>query len=347
MPVLDSRWSLRGPLSTQTPRTFCRRTAHHATCAARQTTREVDGHRDPWCRLARRAPCRRTAHPATCAARTEHERRRRPPRRVVPSSTPRTLSTHPAPCNVRGTSDHARRRRPPRRVVPSSTPVTREVADGWRPRVLAAVVPSLDPVLRVVDRALLPDKAIRRGALRVHRRVIVPTREESQHARRYAGHFAGMRDVARFRAYLVALSRELAGGSDRAGEPAGAGGADLGTARPTDTRRVGASGARLALADGFDPQTFWAEVRLYGATVVTYTRDMLAPLVDAEPGGDERNHPIRLFVGSAIPAQVWDGLVERFGPVGAACSPAMMPGWRPVTCSGWTRTGTCGSTRRT
>ena len=44
----------------------------------------------------------------------------------------------------------------------------------------------------------------------MHRRVIVPTREESEHARRYAGHFAGMRDVAaRFRGYLVALSREL------------------------------------------------------------------------------------------------------------------------------------------
>ena len=82
------------------------------------------------------------------------------------------------------------------------------------------------------------------------------------------------------------------------------------------TASAAASGARLALADGFDPQTFWAEVRRYGATVVTYTRDMLAPLVDAEPGVDERNHPIRLFVGSAMPAQVWEGLVERFGPVG-------------------------------
>ena len=80
---------------------------------------------------------------------------------------------------------------------------------GWRLRVLAAVVPSLDPVLRVVDRTPVPDGVIRRGALRVHRRVIVPTREESEHARRYAGHFAGMRDVARFRGYLVALSREL------------------------------------------------------------------------------------------------------------------------------------------
>ncbi|HEY5856320.1 MAG TPA: AMP-binding protein [Aldersonia sp.] len=75
-----------------------------------------------------------------------------------------------------------------------------------------------------------------------------------------------------------------------------------------------ASGARLAMATGFDPATFWAEVRRYGVTVVPYTWAMLHPLVTAPTHPAERDHPIRLFVGSGPPAGLWRRVEQRFGP---------------------------------
>ena len=80
------------------------------------------------------------------------------------------------------------------------------------------------------------------------------------------------------------------------------------------TAAATASGCRLALAREFDPDTFWSEVRRYRATVVTYTRDMLAPLVDA-PEQKRNSHPIRLFVGSAMSTDLWRRLNARFGDV--------------------------------
>ncbi|TMQ17404.1 MAG: alpha/beta fold hydrolase [Deltaproteobacteria bacterium] len=76
------------------------------------------------------------------------------------------------------------------------------------------------------------------------------------------------------------------------------------------------SGARLALASRFTPETFWDEVRRYGATVVYYAGEMCRRLVDAPPVLGEANHPVRLFAGSGLRAGVWRRLVDRFGPVG-------------------------------
>ena len=75
-----------------------------------------------------------------------------------------------------------------------------------------------------------------------------------------------------------------------------------------------ASGSRLALAREFDPETFWSEVRRYRATVVTYTRDMLEPLLDG-PRRSPDNHPIRMFVGSAMSEDLWRRVSERFSGV--------------------------------
>ncbi len=75
-----------------------------------------------------------------------------------------------------------------------------------------------------------------------------------------------------------------------------------------------AGGARLALAPRFDPATFWEEVRRYGVTVVTYTWAMAGELVAAPPDPAERHHPIRLFVGSGMPAGLWRRVRERFAP---------------------------------
>ena len=75
-----------------------------------------------------------------------------------------------------------------------------------------------------------------------------------------------------------------------------------------------ASGARLAMATRFDPDTFWGEVRRYGVTVVPYTWTMLHALVAAPEQPEERNHPIRLFIGSGMPAGLWHRVEQRFAP---------------------------------
>jgi putative long chain acyl-CoA synthase len=77
-----------------------------------------------------------------------------------------------------------------------------------------------------------------------------------------------------------------------------------------------AGGARLALTRSFDPTTFWEEVRRYGVTIVSYTWTLLRDLIEAEPGASERHHPVRLFVGSGMPAWLWNRAVDRFAPAG-------------------------------
>jgi putative long chain acyl-CoA synthase len=87
-----------------------------------------------------------------------------------------------------------------------------------------------------------------------------------------------------------------------------------GTLVATGSALVG--GARLALASRFEPQTFWEEVRRYGASVVYYAGEMCRRLLDAPPVINESNNPVRLFAGSGLRADAWRRLVERFGPVG-------------------------------
>ena len=77
-----------------------------------------------------------------------------------------------------------------------------------------------------------------------------------------------------------------------------------------------AGGARLALATSFDPTTFWSEVRRYGVTIVSYTWTLCRDLVEAPPNPAERHHPVRLFVGSGMPAGLWRRVVDRFAPAG-------------------------------
>jgi putative long chain acyl-CoA synthase len=76
------------------------------------------------------------------------------------------------------------------------------------------------------------------------------------------------------------------------------------------------SGARLALASTFSPETFWDEVRRYGVSVVYYAGEMCRRLVDAPPVLGDNNNPVRLFAGSGMRRDVWRRLVDRFGPVG-------------------------------
>jgi putative long chain acyl-CoA synthase len=75
-----------------------------------------------------------------------------------------------------------------------------------------------------------------------------------------------------------------------------------------------AGGARLALAEGFDPETFWDEVRRYGVTVASYTWTMLRELVERAFDRGERHHPVRLFIGAGMPRGLWRRVEERFAP---------------------------------
>ena len=75
-----------------------------------------------------------------------------------------------------------------------------------------------------------------------------------------------------------------------------------------------ASGARLALGRQFAPETFWDEVRRYGATVVTYTWTMVRDLVESPPEPGERHHSLRLFMGAGMPRGLWRRTTKRFSP---------------------------------
>ncbi|WP_375487253.1 AMP-binding protein [uncultured Jatrophihabitans sp.] len=73
-----------------------------------------------------------------------------------------------------------------------------------------------------------------------------------------------------------------------------------------------ASGARFALATDDDPDTFWQEVRRYGATHVSYTWTSLHDVVNAPPNPAEQHHPIRMFIGSGMPRNLWHRVTDRF-----------------------------------
>ena len=75
-------------------------------------------------------------------------------------------------------------------------------------------------------------------------------------------------------------------------------------------------GSRLALATHFDPDNFWDDVRRYGATVVFYAGEMLRELLRAQPSATDNTNPIRLFAGSGLRSDVWQRIVDRFGPLG-------------------------------
>jgi putative long chain acyl-CoA synthase len=73
-----------------------------------------------------------------------------------------------------------------------------------------------------------------------------------------------------------------------------------------------AGGARFAMSEADDPDTFWDEVRRYGATHVSYTWTSLRSITFAPPNPAERHHPIRMFMGSGMPRNLWRRVADRF-----------------------------------
>ncbi|AUH68879.1 MULTISPECIES: AMP-binding protein [Gordonia] len=68
--------------------------------------------------------------------------------------------------------------------------------------------------------------------------------------------------------------------------------------------------SRIALSTGIDPERFTREVRRYGVTVVSYTWNMLADIVDAPEFDPGQLGSVRLFMGSGLSAGVWTRLRE-------------------------------------
>ncbi|MET8779695.1 acyl-CoA synthetase [Nocardia sp. NPDC004654] len=75
-----------------------------------------------------------------------------------------------------------------------------------------------------------------------------------------------------------------------------------------------AGGSRIALARSLDPEQFAEEVHRYGVTVVTYTWTMLRDILDAGVFPAGHRHPIRLFIGSGMPAGLWRRTTDQFEP---------------------------------
>ena len=74
------------------------------------------------------------------------------------------------------------------------------------------------------------------------------------------------------------------------------------------------AGARIALSRGPRPDRFMQEIRQYGVTVVSYTWAMLRDVIDDPAFSPTGSHPVRLFIGSGMPAGLWRRVVEVFGP---------------------------------
>ncbi|MDN4519027.1 acyl-CoA synthetase [Mycolicibacterium austroafricanum] len=73
-------------------------------------------------------------------------------------------------------------------------------------------------------------------------------------------------------------------------------------------------GARVALSRELRPDRFVQEIRQYGVTVVSYTWAMLREVIDDPAFSLNGSHPIRLFIGSGMPAGLWKRVVEVFEP---------------------------------
>ncbi len=73
-------------------------------------------------------------------------------------------------------------------------------------------------------------------------------------------------------------------------------------------------GARIALSRELRPDRFVQEIRQYGVTVVSYTWAMLREVIDDPAFSLNGSHPIRLFIGSGMPAGLWKRVVDVFEP---------------------------------
>lgn len=70
--------------------------------------------------------------------------------------------------------------------------------------------------------------------------------------------------------------------------------------------------SRIALSDRIDAANFTTEVHRYGVTVVSYSWTMLREIVRDDQLQISQYNPIRLFMGSGMPAGLWTEVLETF-----------------------------------
>jgi crotonobetaine/carnitine-CoA ligase len=69
----------------------------------------------------------------------------------------------------------------------------------------------------------------------------------------------------------------------------------------------------LVLVERFSVSRFWADVRQHRVTHLHYLGGVLALLLKAEPGAEDRNHRVRVAWGGGCPVSVWAAFQDRFG----------------------------------
>ncbi|NXB07741.1 S27A3 protein, partial [Cnemophilus loriae] len=75
------------------------------------------------------------------------------------------------------------------------------------------------------------------------------------------------------------------------------------------------AGATCVLKEKFSASQFWDDCRAEGITVFQYIGELCRYLVNQPQRPGERQHGLRLAVGSGLRPDVWQSFQQRFGPV--------------------------------
>ncbi|NXL68010.1 S27A3 protein, partial [Chordeiles acutipennis] len=75
------------------------------------------------------------------------------------------------------------------------------------------------------------------------------------------------------------------------------------------------TGATCVLKEKFSASQFWDDCRAEGVTVFQYIGELCRYLVNQPQRPGEREHGLRLAVGSGLRPDVWRSFLQRFGPI--------------------------------
>ncbi|XP_042296981.1 solute carrier family 27 member 3 [Sceloporus undulatus] len=101
-------------------------------------------------------------------------------------------------------------------------------------------------------------------------------------------------------------------------------------------------GATCVLKKKFSASQFWPDCRHYGVTVFQYLGELCRYLVNQPPSPGDRDHSLRMAVGSGLRPDVWREFLRRFGDVRIVETYGMTEG----SVSFFNYTGTVGAVGR-
>ncbi|XP_060613969.2 long-chain fatty acid transport protein 3 [Anolis sagrei] len=101
-------------------------------------------------------------------------------------------------------------------------------------------------------------------------------------------------------------------------------------------------GATCVLKPKFSASQFWPDCRRYGVTVFQYIGELCRYLVNQPQSPSDREHRLRMAVGSGLRPDVWRQFLRRFGPVHVVETYGMTEG----SVSFFNYTGTVGAVGR-